>query len=59
MKNKTLERIETMRNGGKIKCPKCADGYISAVGDPKKTNVFKCSHCATGMTLHVPLSKSL
>lgn len=58
MKSKSEERIETMRNGGKIKCPKCDDGYISAVGNPKTTNVFKCNHCATGMTLHIPLSRS-
>lgn len=58
MKTKTEERIEIMRNGSKIKCPRCADGYISAVGDPKKTNVFKCSHCQTGMTLSVPLVRN-
>ena len=58
MKTKTEERIEKMRNGEKIKCPRCAEGYISAAGDPKKTNVFKCNHCETGMTLSVPLDRS-
>ena len=58
MKTKTEERIATMRNGGKIKCPRCNDGYISAAGDPKTTHVFKCNHCETGMTLRVPLNRS-
>jgi uncharacterized protein (DUF983 family) len=59
MKTKTEERIGIMRKGDKIKCPRCAEGYISAVGEPKTTNVFKCNHCKTGMTLSVPLSRSL
>jgi uncharacterized protein (DUF983 family) len=55
MKNKTEERIEKMRNGDKIKCPRCEDGFFSAVGDPTTTNVFKCDHCETGITLTVPM----
>lgn len=58
MKTKTEERIETMRSGGKIKCPRCANGHISAAGDPKTTNVFKCSHCETGITLTVPFGRN-
>lgn len=59
MKTKTEERIEKMRNGGKIKCPRCNDGFISAVGDSKTTNVFKCSHCTTGITLTVPMERNV
>ena len=56
MKTKSMERIEKMQNGEKIKCPRCEDGYISAAGDPKTTNVFKCSHCETGIILRVPMN---
>lgn len=55
MKTASQERIEKMRNGEKIKCPRCKDGYFSAVGNPAETNVFKCSHCQTGIVLTVPL----
>ena len=55
MKLNAVERIEKMRNGEKIKCPRCEDGYISAVGDPKKTNVFRCDKCPTGITLTFPM----
>lgn len=48
------ERIKKMRSGEKIKCPKCEDGFISAVGEPKSTKVFRCDHCQTGMVLTVP-----
>jgi DNA-directed RNA polymerase subunit RPC12/RpoP len=59
MKTKTEERVEKMRNGGEIKCPRCNDGFISAVGDAKTTNVFKCSHCPTGITLTVPMERNV
>lgn len=49
----SLERIKRMRNGEKIKCSHCKDGYISAVGNPKITNVFKCDKCETGIVLTV------
>ena len=52
------ERIEKMRNGEKIKCPRCEGGFFSAVGDPKTTKVFRCDTCQTGMTLTVPLDIS-
>ena len=55
MKTELDERIEKMRNGEKVKCPKCKDGFFSAVGDPKTTKVFRCGTCQTGMTLTVPL----
>ncbi len=48
------ERIKKMRNGEKIKCPRCEEGFISAVGDPQKTKVFRCDKCQTGMVLTVP-----
>lgn len=54
MKTKSELRIEKMRNGEKIKCPHCEEGFVSAVGDPKTTKVFRCSHCQTGMILTVP-----
>lgn len=55
MKNKSEERIERMRNGEKLKCPRCKNGYISAAGNPKTTNVFRCDRCKTGIVLTVPL----
>jgi len=45
------ERIERMRNGEKLPCPKCADGWFSALGDPKTTKVFACDKCSTSMIL--------
>lgn len=48
-KPKTVERIERMRNGEKVKCPKCADGFISAVGEPGTAYLFKCSECGTSI----------
>lgn len=54
MKTELEERIEKMRNGEKIKCPHCENGYFSAVGDPKSTKVFRCDACQTGMILTVP-----
>ena len=54
MKTERENRIEKMRNGEKIKCPKCKEGYISAVGNPKTTKVFRCDTCETGMVLTVP-----
>lgn len=56
MKTELDERIEKMRNGEKVKCPKCKDGFFSAVGDPKTTKVFRCDTCQTGMTLTIPLN---
>jgi DNA-directed RNA polymerase subunit RPC12/RpoP len=57
MKTQTEMRIEKMRNGEKIKCPRCEGGFFSAVGDPKTTNVFRCDTCQTGMTLTIPYTK--
>lgn len=54
MKTESEKRIEKMRNGEKIKCPRCKDGLFSAVGDPKTTKVFRCDTCETGMVLTVP-----
>lgn len=54
MKDKSIERIEKMRNGEKIKCPRCENGYISAVGEPKEAIVFRCDSCPTGMSLRIP-----
>lgn len=57
MKPESLIRIEKMRNGEKIKCPRCDGGFFSAVGDPKTTNVFRCDTCQTGMTITVKDNK--
>ena len=54
MKIESNERIKKMRNGEKIKCPRCEKGYISAVGEPEKTNVFRCDTCETGISLTIP-----
>ena len=54
MKTANSERIEKMRNGEKIKCPRCEGGFLSAVGDPKTAKVFKCDTCQTGITLTIP-----
>lgn len=50
-------RITKMRNGEKIKCPRCENVSFSAVGDPKKTKVFRCDSCQTGMTLRIPFNR--
>ncbi len=57
MTTDSIERIKKMRNGEKIKCPRCEDGFFSAVGDPKTTKVFRCDGCQTGMVLTVPLRR--
>ena len=48
-KPKSIERIEMMRKGKKIKCPKCESGFISAVGEPKSAYYFKCDKCSTSI----------
>ena len=48
-KPKSIERIEMMRKGKKIKCPKCESGLISAVGDPEKAYYFKCDNCSVSI----------
>ena len=57
MKTELVEKIEKMRNGEKIKCPKCKDGFFRAVGNPKTTKLFKCDTCESGMTLTVPFKQ--
>ena len=47
------QRIKDMRDGKNIKCPRCQTGYISAVGDPITTNVFRCNECETGIILRI------
>lgn len=42
---KSVERIQKMRSGEKIKCTKCADGFVSAVGKPENAYLFKCDRC--------------
>lgn len=51
--NKSLERLKKLMNGEKLKCPRCENGYIAAVGDPKTTNVFKCDCCQTAIVPRV------
>ena len=53
MKTESDLRIERMRNGEKIKCPRCENGFWAAVGDPKTTHVFRCDGCGSGMVLTV------
>ena len=48
-KPKSIERIEMMRKGKKIKCPKCESGLISAVGNPETAYYFKCDKCSIGI----------
>ena len=48
----TIEMIQKMRNGEKIKCPKCK-GFIIAVGNPKTTPLFKCNECGKSMRLTI------
>ena len=55
MKTQSEVRIEQMRNGEKLKCPKCEKGLVSAVGDPKTTKVFRCSDCGRSIVLTIPL----
>lgn len=55
MKTRTEERVEKMRNGEKLPCPKCSGGLFSAVGNPKTTNTFSCNKCNLKMTLTVPI----
>ena len=45
METNSQKRQKIMRNGGKIKCPKCEGGFIAAVGNPETTNVFRCDTC--------------
>ena len=56
MKTPSEIRIEKMRNGEKLKCPRCENGYFSAIGEPKTTKVFRCNTCNAGMVLTVPMN---
>lgn len=40
-KNSTLEKMDYMRNGGKLECPFCKKGMISMVSE----EVFRCDKC--------------
>ena len=55
MKTETEERIDRMRRGEKLPCPKCSAGHFFAFGDPKTTNVFGCDKCQIKMTLTSPM----
>ena len=55
IQTESLKRIQRMRNGEKLKCPRCEDGYISALGNPQTTRVFKCDICGCGMSIRVPM----
>ena len=50
-KPNTIDKIATMRNGGRIKCPKCDSGFVSAVGKPETASLFRCDGCGTGMLM--------
>lgn len=58
MKTETERRIEIMRKGEKLQCPRCKVGHFLAVGNPMTTNVFKCDNCGTGMTLTVKMNRN-
>ena len=45
----TIEKINKMRNGEKIKCTKCDNGYVSAIGKPQTAYLFRCNGCGTSM----------
>jgi hypothetical protein len=51
------ERINKMRNGERIKCPECENGYFSAVGNPETTKIFRCDLCHTSITLTISFKK--
>ena len=53
MKTASEIRIEKMRNGEKLQCPRCKDGYVSAVGNPLTTKVFKCDICGMSIVLTI------
>lgn len=55
MKTTTEDRVERMRNGEKLPCPRCSGGLFFAVGNPKTTNIFSCNKCNLKMTLTVPI----
>lgn len=57
VKSKSLERIEIMRKGKKIKCTRCEVGYISAIGEPETTSLFRCDGCGTSMVLTKAIKK--
>lgn len=39
------EVLKILRTGEEMKCKFCKEGVFKAVGDYKKTNTFRCSHC--------------
>ena len=49
------KRIERMRNGEKLKCPRCKAEAFGALGNPETSKVFRCSQCGCGMSLTVPM----
>lgn len=52
--SKSNDRINKMRTGEKIKCPKCESGLFSAVGDPQTTKVFRCDACQSSLIMTIP-----
>ena len=54
-----ITNTQRMRNGEKIKCPKCEHGFFSAVGDPKTAKVFRCDDCQTSIVSRVPLEPNV
>lgn len=53
---KSVDRINKLYNGEKLKCPKCKDGYISAVGNPKMTNLFRCDECGLAIVPRIAVN---
>lgn len=43
-KPKSIEKLKNAK-WRKIKCPRCDTGFISAVGNPQTTYLFRCNNC--------------
>ena len=42
---KLLEMVKKLRNGDKVKCDLCNEGYMVTPYDYKTSHYFECSHC--------------
>ena len=46
-----LQRKNILDHGGRIKCPRCTEGYIIKMAD----DVYMCEKCKCGITFRFPL----
>lgn len=44
--------MKDLRDGKKVKCPLCKDGYMEAIGDHKITHCFQCNHCRKRLNIN-------